>query len=100
VQSYDKPELWRAYREAFKEFALRVEELESLKTIVNADRISVNRALLEVKRAHALYRQSRDTLASLLLSRKSSGLAEVQRYTPPLDENPHVRELCSVAAGS
>jgi hypothetical protein len=76
LQSFGEAELWQAYREAFKEFARRVKELESLKTTGNVDRTSVDRALLELEMARVHYRQFRDTLASLLLSRRSSGFAE------------------------
>jgi Protein of unknown function (DUF2934) len=91
-----KAELWQAYREAFQEFARRVEELESVKTTGNADRTSVDRALLELERARVHYHQSRDAIASVLLSGRPSRFAEVQSSTRPRDDNQRVREIAQL----
>jgi Protein of unknown function (DUF2934) len=93
VQVHGRAELWRAYREAFQEFARRVEDLESQKTTGHTDRTSVDRALLELERARVRYRQSRDDLASALLSGRSSEFAEVQSPTRPPDDNKRVNEI-------
>jgi exonuclease VII small subunit len=93
VQVHSRAELWRAYREAFQEFARRVEELESQKTTGHMDRISVDRALLELERALVHYRQCRDALASALLSGRSSRFGEVQSLTRPPDDNQRVEEI-------
>jgi Protein of unknown function (DUF2934) len=90
---YGKEELWRAYREAFREFARRVDELQWLKTNGNADRTSVDRALFELERATAHYRQSRDALASVLLSGRGSRFAEEQSPARPQDDKQRVREI-------
>jgi exonuclease VII small subunit len=96
VQLHGRTELWRAYREAFQEFARRVEELESQKTTGHMDRISVDRALLELERALVHYRQCRDALASALLSGRSSRFAEVQSPTHPPDDNQRVKEIAQL----
>jgi hypothetical protein len=97
VQVYGKAELWRAYREAFREFAQRVDELESLKANGNVNLTSVERALFELERARVHYRQSRDALASvLLLSGGHSRFAEDQSPAPPQDDKQHVREIAQL----
>jgi Protein of unknown function (DUF2934) len=96
VQVHGRAELWRAYREAFREFARNVEELESRKTNGKMDRASVDRALLELERARVHYRQSRDALAIVLLSGRSSRLAEVQSPTRPPNDNQRVREIAQL----
>jgi hypothetical protein len=93
---YRETELWRAYREAFQEFARRVEQLESLKATGNAARTSVDSALLELERARVHYRQSRDALASVLLSGRPLRFAEVQSSARPRDENQRVREIAQL----
>jgi Protein of unknown function (DUF2934) len=93
VQVHGTAELWRAYREAFQEFARRVEELESQKITGHMDRTSVDRALFELERARVHYRQSRDALASALLSGRSSRFAEIQSHTRPPDDNQRVKEI-------
>jgi Protein of unknown function (DUF2934) len=96
VQVHSRAELWRAYREAFQEFARRVEELESQKTTGRMDRTSVDRVLLELERARVHYRQSRDALASALLSGRSFRFAELQSLMRPPDDNQRVREIAQL----
>jgi Protein of unknown function (DUF2934) len=96
VQVYGKAELWRAYREAFREFARRVDELESLKTNGNVNRTSVEIALLELERARVHYRQSRNALASVLLAGRASKFAEDPSSARPQDDNQRVREIAQL----
>ncbi len=93
---YGKAELWRAYREAFQDFARRVGELESQKGAGNVDRTSIHRALLELEKARARYRQSRDALASVLLSGRPARFAEIQWSAPPRDDNQCVKEIAQL----
>jgi hypothetical protein len=60
------------------------------------DRTSVDRALLELERARVHYRQSRDALASALLSGRSSRFAGVQSLTRPPDDNQRVKEIAQL----
>ena len=96
LQVYSKADLWRAYREAFQEFALRVEELESKKNGGSADRTSVRRVILELEKARLHYRQSRDVLASVLLSDRPSRFAEIEWFAYRTDDTQHVREIAQL----
>jgi hypothetical protein len=96
AQVYGRAELWREYREAFRKFAQRVNELESLKTKKNVNRRSVDIALFELEKARVYYRQTRDSLASVLLSRRPGKFAEDQLSTRLQDDNQHVREVAQV----
>ena len=73
-----KAELWQAYGEAFHEFALRAEQLQSLTTSGTADRASLENALLALERARAQYHQSRDAMALLFLSGRPSRFVPLQ----------------------
>lgn len=96
VQVYGRAELWRAYREAFQEFARRVEELESQKGTGNVDRTFFHKMLWELEKARVHYRQSRDVLASVLLSDQPCRFAEVQWLSHPSDDGQRVREIAQL----
>ena len=96
LQKYGKTELWQKYREAFHEFARRVEELKSLRASGNADRTSVNSTLLAFERARVKYYESRNALAAVLLSGRLSRSAEVQWSVCPRDDNQRVREIAQL----
>lgn len=81
LQVHDRAELWRAYGEAFHEFARRAEELQSLNATGTADRISLENALLALETARTRYHQSRDALALLFLSGRPSRFVPLQK--PP-----------------
>jgi hypothetical protein len=62
-----KAEAWVAYREAFKTFSERARFVQDLAWRENLDRSTVDAAMLELEKAHAVYIARRNTLAYFLV---------------------------------
>jgi Protein of unknown function (DUF2934) len=79
--------LWRAYRQAFSEFACKARRVQALKETSGPARASIDDALVELERARLHHNNCRDALAAAL--RPNSILAS----PAPRDHVGHIREF-------
>ena len=91
-----KADLWRAYREAFKEFAEKVDQIELLKMHGNASPEMIDKALLDMEKARLSYNDARDALASLLLSDSHRQLPLDLAPKRPVERAARVREIAEL----
>jgi hypothetical protein len=68
TQLSDKHLLSRAYRDAFEQFKYEARRLAEIDARARYDAAAAESALLRVEQARLTYRESRDMLASMLLS--------------------------------
>ena len=60
-------DVWQAYREAFDAFAQKVRQVQLLAAHPGVEQQAIDKALLDLETAHALYNTTRDVLAEQFL---------------------------------
>ena len=66
-------DVWQAYREAFDDFAQKVRQVQLLAAHPGVEQQAIDKALLELETAHALYNATRDILAEQFLPSPAAG---------------------------
>lgn len=92
-QSANKLELWREYRQAFREFARTVDYVQSLKRCANPSEAAIEAALLDRETAYARYENCRDLLAAALLSDSARRFVPRQPLTLPHENIERVKDI-------
>lgn len=86
----DNVDVWQAYREAFDDFAQKVRQVQLLAAHPGVEQQAIDRALLELETAHALYNVTRDTLAEQYLPSAAVG------QDTPHDHVHNVKDLAAL----
>ena len=68
TQVFDKQLLWRAYRDAFRQFGREATRLAKINAEASYDPAEAEAALLCVEQARLTYNDTRDTLAAFMMS--------------------------------
>ena len=89
-------DLWRDYREAFREFARKARNIQALKANRISAPTSVDRALLELESSHLHYNRCRDALACALLTRLHSDFDLSSVPILPGEGINHIREIAEL----
>ena len=88
-------ELWRKYREAFREFTRRANAVQLLKENADPARALIDDALMELEMARLRYNNCRDALACALLPDTNLS-AGVSQNGGRQDYVGHVREIADL----
>ena len=90
-----KAKAWAAYREAFQNFSEKARFVQDMTATQNLDRSTVDRALLELEKAHTVYIERRNSLAYFLLP---SAARDLSRVPAPDSESykSHVRRIAEL----
>jgi hypothetical protein len=89
-------DLWRDYREAFREFTRKARNIQALKANRTPARAAADRALLELERSHLDYNRCRDALACALLTRSHRDFDLSSVPILPCEGNDHIREIAEL----
>lgn len=95
-QASDNLGLWREYRLAFREFAKKVENIESLRANARSEPAPIEMALLELERSRVHYNNCRDALAAALLSGSQREFRPGPQGILPRSETERVREIAEL----
>ena len=92
MEAVNKPtvavDVWQAYREAFDDFAQKVRQVQLLAARPGVEQHAIDKALLELETAHALYNATRDVLAEQFLPTPAAG--------KPHDHVANVKDLAAL----
>jgi len=83
-------DVWQAYREAFEDFAQKVRQVQLLAASPGVEQQAIDKALLDLETAHALYNTTRDILAEQFLP------APAAAQDTPHDHVHNVKDLAAL----